>query len=67
MKVGDAVTIIQSTSDKFVTPFVGEVGIIVSIQLGIHENQDKFMVQIRSRSLVLGINCLEKYNEVGDL
>ena len=67
MKVGDAVTIIQSTSDKFVTPFVGEVGIIVSIQLGIHENQDKFMVQIRSRSLVLGINCLEKYSEVGDL
>jgi len=63
MKVGDTVTIVQSKSDKFVTPFVGDVGIIISIQLGLNENQDKFLVQTRFRSLVLGMSSLEKHSE----
>lgn len=64
MKVGDLVTIIQSPSDKFVpSPYVGDVGVITNIQLGLNESADKFMVQTRNGLVVVGINWLRALNE----
>jgi hypothetical protein len=63
MKVGDLVTIVQSSSDRLVSPFVGEVGVIVATQLGKFANQDSFSVLLRDRFVVFGSSYLEVINE----
>ena len=62
MKVGDLVKVVQSKSDALVSPFVGEVGVIVDAQLGKFTNQDSFSVLLRGRFVVFGARYLEALN-----
>ena len=62
MKVGDLVTIIQPPfGSGFDAP--GDVGIIISVQLGLNENADKFVVQTRNNSLAIAGRYLEVISE----
>ena len=65
MKVGDLVTVVQSKSDKLVSPYTGDVGVIVKSQLGKFSNQDSFGVLTRDRVMVIGANDLEVISENG--
>ena len=63
MKVGDLVKIVQSESEKSVSPFVNETGVIVEAQLGKFSNQDSFSVMLRDGLHVFGANYLEAISE----
>ena len=65
MKVGDLVTVVQSKSDKLVSPYVGDVGVIVKSQLRRFSNQNSFEVLTRDKVIVIGANYLEVISESG--
>tara|TARA_R110002020_G_scaffold67820_1_gene177899 strand:- start:680 stop:886 length:207 start_codon:yes stop_codon:yes gene_type:complete len=59
MKVGDLVRVVQSKKDDLVSPFTGEVGVIVASQLERFKSQDSFSVIIRNKFHTFGANYLE--------
>ena len=63
MKVGDLVKIIPSPSDRVLSPFAGEVGVIISEQLGRATEHDSFSVMLRDRIAVFNVKHLQVINE----
>jgi len=62
MQVGDLVRVVQSSSDRLASPFVGSIGVIVAAQLGKFANQDSFSVLLQDGVHVFGVNYLEVIN-----
>ena len=63
MKVGDLVTIVQSKSEKLVTPFAGQSGIIISRVLNRTPEKDTFVILTRDNILQFRRDYLEIINE----
>ena len=63
MKIGDLVTVVQSKTEKLVTPFVGQSGIIISQILNITPDKDVFVILTRDRMLQFRRDYLEVIRE----
>ena len=63
MKVGDLVTVVQSKTEKLVTPFVGQSGIIISLVLNLSPDKDVFVVLTRDKLLQFRRDYLEVIDE----
>jgi hypothetical protein len=64
MKVGDMVEIVQSKSDELVSPFMGQVGVIVEAHYkSKFRNQCSFSIMISDRMIVMGANYIDVINE----
>jgi hypothetical protein len=63
MQVGDLVTVVQSRTEKLVTPFVGQSGIIISKVLSMAPEKDMFVILTRDKMLQFRRDYLEVVND----
>jgi len=63
MQVGDLVTVVQSKTEKLVTPFAGQSGIIISKVLNMTPENDMFVVLTRDNILQFRRDYLEVVND----